>query len=167
MTNSKNCLLEVVILSAVLLAISPSACLAQESSWDAIAQAQGKTVTIVRNDKRSQNGYLEQASSGSLTISAHGSQSLISRDDIRRVYVRGNRSRKLGALWGLALGGGGGAIVGAATYHSCTSTSFCLNVVNRGEITAVGAVVGAAAGSIVGALVGGEHKKTLLFDKDK
>jgi len=115
-TNGRNCLLEAVTLFTVLLVISPATGLAQQSSWDAVEQASGKTVTIVPNDKRSQTGYLERASPDSLTISAHGSESAISRDDIRQVYVRGSRSRKRGALWGLAVGGGGGAITVAFTF---------------------------------------------------
>lgn len=164
--KTKAGVVEGTILFTVLVATSPCAVLAQQPSWAAVEQAKGQTITVVRNDSHSQTGSLERTSGDSLTITARSGNSVIAREDIRRVYVRESRSRKRGALWGLALGGGGGAIFGAATNHSCTSSSFCIDVVSRGESTAIGALGGAVAGGLVGALVGGGHKKILLYDRE-
>ena len=154
-----------IIVVTVLLVISSAAVLAQESGWSALQQAKGQIVTIVRNDSQSQTGSLEQISADSITINTHERSSVISREDIRRIYLRGKRSRKRGALWGLALGAGGGAIVGAAANSPCSpSTQICFDIISRGQSAAGGAVVGAVVGTAVGALIGGGHKKTLLYD---
>lgn len=135
------------------------------SSWDAIQHATGQTITVVRTDNHSQTGQLQQVSGDLLTIGDHGRSLVISGEHVRRVYARTRRSRKRGAVWGLALGAGGGAIVGAALVRPCNPNSFCLNVISRGQGAAIVATAGAAVGAGLGALVGGGHNKVLLYDR--
>jgi hypothetical protein len=137
-----------------------------EPSWEAIEHVAGRTITVVRTDNHSQTGQLRQASDDSLTMSDHDRSVVISREDVRRVYARTSRSRKKGALWGLAFGAGGGAIVGAALVKPCNTNSFCLNVISRGQGAAIVATAGAAVGAGVGALVGGGRNKVLLYDRE-
>ena len=159
-------LFKIARLVAILL-LASSALFAQQStsSWNAIERATGQSITVVRRDNHSQTGQLEKTSGDSLTISDHDQSAVIGRDDIRQVYARTKRSRTKGALWGLAIGGGGGAITGAAIVQPCKSGSFCIVNISRGEGAAVGAAAGAAVGAIVGVLVGGGHKKVLLYER--
>ncbi|HWY68705.1 MAG TPA: hypothetical protein VNX88_08575 [Terriglobales bacterium] len=149
-------------LPVILFTLSP-AVLAQQPalSWDAVEQATGKSIVVVRNDNHSHTGKLEQVSGDSLTLADHERKIVIPRGDIRQVHWRTGRSRKRGALWGLAIGAGSGAIVGAAGTQPCDA---CIISISRGEGAAVGATAGAAVGTIVGVLVGGGRKQVLLYD---
>lgn len=151
-------------LTAILLLAASTFAQQTASSWNAIDQAKRKNVIVVRDDNRSQSGRLEQISPDSLTISDHENNLVITRDEVRQVFVKTSRSRKRGALWGLLLGGGGGAVAGAVIVQPCSS-SFCIVNIGRGEGAAAGAAAGAAVGSLVGALVGGRHNKVLLYDR--
>jgi hypothetical protein len=54
-------------------------------------------------------------------------------------------------LVGLAIGGGAGAIIGAAAGSpSCSGQSFCLDILNRSALAAFGAVGVGAVGAIIG-----------------
>ena len=151
---------------AVLVSVASTAALAQQpaGSWDAIAQAKGKSIVIVRNDGNSHSGTLEQVSDGALTLRSQQRSILIRQDEIRQVHSQTGRSRKRGALWGLAIGAGGGAIFGAAIAQSCTGEPFCISPISRGQVAAIGAAAGGAVGTLVGTLVGGKRKKVLLYD---
>lgn len=151
------------VVIALLVSVASTAALAQQSgtSWIAIAPAKGKSILVVRNDGKSHSGKLEQVSGDTLTVTNQQQSILIRRDDIRHVYSQTGRSRKRGALWGLAIGAGGGAVIGAASTHSCTN---CIISISRGEGAAIGAAAGAAVGTLVGTLVGGKRKQVLLYD---
>jgi len=144
--------------------MSPAAFAQQTAaSWEAIKQAQGKSIAVVHNNGHSEIGQLEQISLVSLSLIQHGGRIVvISHDDVRKVYLRGSRSRKGGALAGLVIGAGSGAAVGAIGTQPCDA---CIISFSRGEGAAIGATLGAAVGTIVGVLVGGPHKKVLLYDK--
>jgi len=148
---------------ALLIAMASAAALAQQSAttWSALNQAKGKRIAVVGNDNHSQSGQLEQVSDDSLTFTSHERRVVIRRDDICQVYTQSGRSRKKGALWGLAIGAGSGAIIGAAGTQPCDN---CIVSFSRGEGAAVGAVAGAAVGTIAGMLIGGGRKKVLLYD---
>jgi len=147
-------------ITLLISVISPAAFAQQPAtSWDAVEHARGKSIVVVHKDNHSQTGRLEHVSEDSLTLNEH--RIVIRRDDIRQVYARTGRSRKRGALWGLTIGAGSGAILGAASTQPCDA---CIISFSRGEGAAVGATAGAAMGSIIGVLVGGGRKQVLLYD---
>lgn len=154
------------IVAMLLLFDSGSSAQQIASSWTNLEQSKGRTVVVMRDPHHAQTGELEQTSADTLTINTRGQSVVIRRDDIREIYTQTRRSRKRGALWGLAFGAGGGAVVGAAAFQPCKSGSFCISPISRGEGAAIGAVAGAAVGTLVGTLVGGGHKKVLLFQTD-
>ena len=50
-------------------------------------------------------------------------------------------------------GAGVGAGIGAATYHPCSSQSFCLDIGGRALPTAIGAAIGFVGVAVAGALL--------------
>jgi len=74
------------------------------------------------------------------------------------VKLMESKHRVRNTLVGLGLGGGVGAGVGAgigaATFHSCSSQSFCIQPVGKGGSAGIAAVIGFAGGAAVGAVVG-------------
>jgi hypothetical protein len=149
-------------ITLLISAMSPAAFAQQRAtSWDVVEHARGKSIVVVHKDNRSQTGKLEQVSEDSLTLNEQERRIVIRRDDIRQVYARTGRSRKRGALLGLTIGAGSGAILGTASTQPCDA---CIISFSRGEGAAVGATAGAAVGSIIGVLVGGGRKQVLLYD---
>lgn len=81
----------------------------------------------------------------------HGKDLVFQRTDIVNIKFP-HRGRS--TLVGLAIGGGTGAIIGAAAGSpGCSSAqTFCLNIISRGDLAAIGAVGFGAVGALVGVL---------------
>ena len=82
----------------------------------------------------------------------------ISTPKIARIEVaQGKHTRKLqGALLGLFVGAGAGAILASATYKppKCAPDVWCIDLFGRGGQTAPGGMLGGLLGLLVGTIVG-------------
>jgi hypothetical protein len=75
----------------------------------------------------------------------------------RRLEVRtgpGRGHAGKGALWGLLVGGFGGAIIAAAAYQPCPANSLCVADMGSGGSAAGGFLLGGLAGAGLGAIIG-------------
>jgi hypothetical protein len=93
----------------------------------------------------------------------------LATSDITALEVStGTHTRKAkGALWGLLIGVGSGAVIGYATYTkpTCSTQGMfgCINIFgpdSRGSSAAFGAAFGAIVGTLGGALLGMVHTET-------
>jgi hypothetical protein len=72
-----------------------------------------------------------------------------------KLMTNKRRLRNILILGGV--GAGVGAVIGAATFSSCSSQSFCIQPLGRGGLTGIGAAVGFVGGAVAGA-VSPSHK---------
>lgn len=79
-----------------------------------------------------------------------GKDLIFQRTDILNIKVP-HRGRS--TLIGLAVGGGIGAVVGAATGSTgCSGQAFCINILSRADLAAIGGISFGAVGALVGGL---------------
>jgi hypothetical protein len=82
----------------------------------------------------------------------------ISTPKISRIeVVQGKRTHKLqGAMLGLVVGAGLGAIYASATYKppKCAPDVWCMDILGQGGDTAAGGVLGGLLGAIIGTIAG-------------
>ena len=151
-----------VLLIALLLSL---AAFAQElpnaPSWDAVRYATKQKVEVRMNNGAKYSGKVRGVTDISMSLNNVPGTKTLEKDDIDRVS-RILKSRKTGALWGVLIGGGAGAIVGYAGTQPCNPGDFC--IVSRGGATVIGATVGGALGAGVGAFIG-KTKRILLFSR--
>lgn len=77
--------------------------------------------------------------------------------------AQGTHTRKLqGALLGLLLGAGAGAILASATYKppKCASGDWCWDILGQGGVTALGGMLGSLVGVVAGTIVGARPTDT-------
>jgi len=133
----------------------PCAAFAQSSqtSWQNLSTLRaGQKIKVIEKDATTKNtktvtGTFASASETALTLQQKGLERMIQRQDVRTVKLTGNSHRLRNSLIGGAVGAGGGAGVGAASWEN---RGF---VGGKGIGAAVGAVIGFGVGAIVGALV--------------
>jgi len=134
------------------------------NNWAAVvAVPSGQKLAIELNSGKRISGKLGAASETGLSIVRGKKTQDINRSDIRKIHRESGPSVGKSTLIGTGIGGGSGAIIGAAA-GGCDSSSdfFCLS---RGETAAVLGVLGASIGAVTGlviGLVGG--KKTLIYE---
>jgi hypothetical protein len=149
-----------VLLIVLLLSIAASAQeLPNAPSWDAVRYATKKKVEVRMNNGAKYSGKVRGVTD--ISMSLLNEPKTLEKDDIDRVS-RTFKSRKTGALWGVLIGGGSGAIIGYAGTSPCNPGDFC--VVSRGGGTVLGAAFGGALGAAVGAFIG-KTKRILLFQR--
>jgi hypothetical protein len=136
-------------LFAALLVLTTVSATAQQaaqappgSSWQKVQALPAGTAIKVKTRTGNTACTLKGVDAGSLTCN-HGKDIVIQQADILTIRVA-HRGRS--ALVGLAIGGGGGAIVGAASIPSCSG----ICIISR----STGAVVVGVAGALIGAIVG-------------
>jgi len=111
-------------------------------SWQKVQALAAGTSIKVKTRTGNTACILKSVDAGALTCN-HGKDIVIQQTDILTIRVA-HRGRS--ALVGLAIGGGGGAIIGAASIPSCSG----ICIISR----STGAVVVGVAGALIGAIVG-------------
>ena len=150
-------------LALVASLLLPSVCLAQNSATANRDWASLKTVTAgskldtkLKNGKTVE-GKLTAVTDSTLSLSAKGKPTDLSRDDIVSVYATSSKSATKSSLIGAAVGGGAGAGIGAAGSNNDA-------YVSQAAVTAGFALIGAGAGAIAGYFIGrGGRKKVLIY----
>ena len=155
------------ILSYVIVAIlaAPLNGLAQSASstWTTVADIQPLLKLIVElKSGKTVKGEFSSASESGLVLVRGNKMENVDRIEIRKIYQDGGTSATKSTLIGAAVGGGGGAVLGATAF-GCNSGGFiCFS---RTEAAGFTAVVGASVGAITGFVIGKvRHKKTLLYE---
>ncbi len=131
-------------------------------AWERLSNARGKEVQVRLSGGKSRQGRLSDVTDEGIHLRSGSDEFSLARNEVIQVYELRKKARKRSALIGTAVGGGAGAIIGAASSSSCGFEfgAPCHRV--RGA--AVGAVAGAAVGALTGALLGGGQKKVLIYD---
>lgn len=151
-----------VLLIVLLLSLAASAQdLPNAPSWDAVRYATKQKVEVRMINGAKYTGKVRGVTDISMSLNNVPGTKTLEKDDIDRVS-RTFKSRKTGALWGVLIGGGAGAVLGYAGTSSCNPGDFCL--VSRGGGTFMGAALGGAVGAGVGAFIG-KTKHILLFER--
>jgi hypothetical protein len=128
----------------------PCAAFAQSSptSWQNLSTLHaGQKIRVVEKNAKAVTGTFANVSDTALTLQQKGLERMIQRQDVSTVNLMGVSHRLRNALIGGAVGAGGGAGVGAASWEN---RGF---VGGKGTGAAVGAVIGFGVGAVVGALV--------------
>jgi hypothetical protein len=139
---------------------SSGVCQQATSSWAAVQSASGSKLRITLNNAETHTGMMVRATDDELVLRDGRGEKSYSKQGISKVQVVGSRSHGRGALIGLAIGAGAGAIIGGAT-GGCGQSEIC--IISRADATGIVALVGGVVGTIIGALVGGGRKKTTLY----
>ncbi len=129
------------------------------ASWANLSALQaGQKIQVVDMNSKKHSGTFVNVSDTAISYQETEDEQTIQKQDVRSVKLVGNKHRVRKALVGIGVGGGVGAGVGAgigaATFHSCSSQSFCIQPVGKGGQTGIAAVFGFAGGAAVGAVVG-------------
>jgi hypothetical protein len=109
---------------------------------------------------RPKTGNVVSATSDTLVFlpARQSASTAISTPKISRIEVaQGKRTHKLqGALLGLFIGAGAGAILASATYKppKCAADTWCMDLWGQGGDTAVGGILGGLVGTLIGTIVG-------------
>jgi len=130
-----------------------------QASWANLTALQaGQKIRVVDMNSKKHSGTFVDVSDTAISYQDKASEQTIQKQDVRSVKVMENKHRVRNTLVGMGLGGavgaGVGAGIGAATFHSCSSQSFCIQPVGKGGQTGIGAAFGFAGGAVVGAVVG-------------
>ena len=88
-------------------------CAEVNRSWDVLIQSvqPGRTVVVTRTNLVNVEGKLLAISADSITVRWHGDSTVVQRADVYRVRIA--NIRRMHTLAGMAIGMGGGALIGA------------------------------------------------------
>lgn len=130
-----------------------------QASWENLSALQaGQKIQVVDMNSKKHSGTFVNVSGIAISYQDAAGEQTIQKQDVRSVKLLGSKHRVRNTLVGIGVGGGvgagTGAGIGAATFHSCSSQSFCVQPVGKGGSTGIAAVVGFAGGAAVGAIVG-------------
>ena len=151
------------MMKAVLLSVAAISCIAlpelsAQRQTPGDIDAAGQRVRVTERDGRRTVGRLVEigVDSVSLLLGANGEQKSIARSVISGVSV--SRGVRGNALKGLAIGAGGGLLMGAVMggvsgRRSCRAADYCFD--ESGGFTALaGGILGAVGGGLTGVIVG-------------
>ena len=150
-------------LIAIMLALPTEGLAQSTNNWTAVTTLRsGKKVSIELKSGKKVKGKFGSASETSITVIRGKNTEDVNRADIQKVYRENGKSIGKSTLIGTGIGGGGGAIMGAAV-GGCNDTSF-LCFTRRETATYLGAF-GAGLGASIGFLVGLlSHNMTLIYE---
>jgi hypothetical protein len=159
MRNVVSCLI------AGMLAL-PMDGLAQSTStnnWAAVATVpSGQKLVVELKTGRKVKGKFDSASETAVTLVRGKNTEDINRSDILKVYSENGVSATKSTLIGTAIGGGTGAVLGAA--GGCDPNDFVCSI-DRGGAAAILGVLGAGIGAMTGFFIGkGRQKKVLIYE---
>ncbi len=129
------------------------------ASWANLSALQaGQNIQVVDMNSKKHPGTFVNVSDTAISYQEAAGEQTIQKQDVRSVKLMESKHRVRNTLVGIGVGGGVGAGVGAgigaATFHSCSSQSFCIQPVGQGGSAGIAAVVGFVGGAAVGAVVG-------------
>lgn len=131
---------------------------APAADWSAVlAIPAGEKIVLRMKDGQRYEGRFESASDLLVNILRNGRSMSLERERIRRVSQKGGMSRTNGALWGAAIGGGSGAIVGGGLYDASDGEFV-------GAVISVTALLGAGIGAGIGALFGKGKRDVTIYE---
>ena len=113
----------------------------------------GQKVQVVETNSKKHLGIFVNVSDTAISYKDTAGEQTIQKENVRSVKLMATQHRMRNALIGAAAGAGVGAGIGAATFHSCSSQSFCIQPIGRGGMAAIIGVVGLLCGAGVGGLV--------------
>jgi hypothetical protein len=136
---------------------------ASANNWAAITTVRsGEKLIIELKTGKELKGKFGSASETAVTLVRGKNTEDINRSDIRKVYRENGVSATKSTLIGTAIGGGSGAVLGAAAGGCHPGDIFCTT---RGETAAILGVLGAGIGAITGFVVGKlRQKKVLMYE---
>jgi hypothetical protein len=126
-----------------------------QSSWENLNTLRpGQKIEVVETNLKKDTGTFAAVSDDAIRINESGAEQSIPRGSVMRVTLRQNKHRLRNTLIGAAIGAGAGAVIAAASYHTCSpSQAFCINPIGKGGVAGIGAVIGLAGGAAVGAVI--------------
>jgi hypothetical protein len=117
------------------------------SNWQHV-QALPVGASINIKARKSHAGCKLKAVDADTLTCTHGKDLIFQRADIVTIKIP-HRGRS--TLVGVGLGAGVGALIGAATgSKGCSGQAFCINILSRSDLAAIGAVAVGAIGAIAG-----------------
>jgi hypothetical protein len=128
------------------------------ADWSAVRGVPaGEKIVLRMKDGSRYEGRFESATDTHVNIVRNGQSASFERERIRRVSQKGGTSRRNGALWGLAIGGGGGAIVGGGLSEAYDDGIAVI-------VVPVFAAIGAGIGAGIGAAFGKGKKDVTIYE---
>lgn len=128
------------------------------ADWSAVqAIPAGEKIVLRMKDGTRYEGRFENATDLLVNIVRNGRSASFERERIRRVSQKGGTSRANGALVGLAIGGGGGAIVGGGLSEAYDDGIAVI-------VVPVFAAIGAGIGAGIGAAFGKGRKDVTIYE---
>jgi len=130
-----------------------------QASWANLSVLEaGQKIQLVDTNAKKHSGTFVHVTDTAISYQETEGEQTIQKQDLRSVKVMENKHRVRNTLIGMGLGGavgaGVGAGIGAATFHPCSSQSFCIQPAGKGGQTGIAAAFGFAGGAVVGAVVG-------------
>ena len=124
-----------------------------QASWAKLgALRTGQSVQVVEMNSKEHSGTFVNVDTA-ISYQDIAGERTIQNENVRSVKLMENRHRLRNTLILAGVGAGVGAGIGAATYHPCSSQSFCIQPGGRGLPVGIGAVIGLVGGAAVGALL--------------
>ena len=150
-------------LIAVMLALPLEGIAQTANNWKSVTSLQsGQKVIVELKDGKKLKRKFGHASETSVTLLSGKNTEDVARTDIRKVYRETGASKGKSTLVGAGVGGGAGAIFGAAALGSDDKGWFSIT---RSEAAGVVGIFGASVGAVTGFVVGlVRHKKTLIYE---
>lgn len=126
--------------------------------WSTVqAIPSGEKIVVRTKDGKRFEGTFDSATDLIIALKRDGKSTAVERERVRRVSRKGGKSRKNGALWGAAIGGGSGLAVGGGLYQGSESDFV-------GAIIPVTTILGAGIGAAIGALLGKGKKDVTIYE---
>ena len=106
----------------------------------------GQKIQVVDMNSKKHSGTFVNVTDTLISYQETAGEQTVQKQDVRSVKVVENKHRVRNTLVGMGLGGavgaGVGAGIGAATFHPCSSQSFCIQPVGKGGQTGIAAAFG-------------------------
>jgi len=133
------------------------------NNWAAVTTVpSGQKLIVELKTGKKIKGKFGSASETAVTLARGKNAEDIKRSDIRKVYSENGVSATKSTVIGTAIGGGTGAVLGAAI-GGCDPNAFC--TIGRGGSAALLGVLGAGIGAITGFVVGKvRQKKVVIYE---
>jgi len=146
-----------LFLICVLAIPCASSAQGDKTSWTNLSILHpGQKIQVVETNSKKHSGTFVSFSETAIVYEDAAGGQTIPRQDVRRVKLSENKHHLRNALIGGAVGAGVGAGIGAAAEPSCTGND-CINVIGKGAVAGIGAVVGFGVGAVVGVSLPSHH----------
>jgi len=120
-----------------------------------IALRPGQKIEIVEMNSKKHSGIFVNFSERAILYQDAAGGQTIPRPDVRKVRLMENKHHLRNIVIGAAVGAGAGAGIGAAK-SECSGPD-CINVIGKGAVAGIGAVVGFGVGAVVGVSLPSHH----------